>query len=96
MGKLKDDALRSDDLKGKTVLVTGAARRIGREIALAAARAGGDVAITYLTSERQARQTVAELLLKHVACQLGLMPRTMRVVHMQVSVLTIDTFGLDC
>ena len=61
MGKLKDDALRSDDLKGKTVLVTGAARRIGREIALAAARAGGDVAITYLTSERQARQTVAEL-----------------------------------
>lgn len=61
MEKLKDDALRSDDLKGKTVLVTGAARRIGREIALAAARAGGDVAITYLTSERQARQTVAEL-----------------------------------
>ena len=61
MGKLKDDALKSDDLKGKTVLVTGAARRIGREIALAAARAGGDVAITYLTSERQARQTVAEL-----------------------------------
>jgi NAD(P)-dependent dehydrogenase (short-subunit alcohol dehydrogenase family) len=61
VGKLKDDALRSDDLKGKTVLVTGAARRIGREIALAAARAGGDVAITYLTSERQARQTVAEL-----------------------------------
>ena len=41
--------------------MTGAARRIGREIALAAARAGGDVAITYLTSERQARQTVAEL-----------------------------------
>jgi NAD(P)-dependent dehydrogenase (short-subunit alcohol dehydrogenase family) len=61
VGKLKDDALRSDDLKGKTVLVTGAARRIGCEIALAAARAGGDVAITYLTSERQARQTVAEL-----------------------------------
>ena len=61
MGKLKDDALRSDDLKGKTVLVTGAARRIGREIAVAAARAGGDIAITYLTSERQARQTVAEL-----------------------------------
>jgi 3-oxoacyl-[acyl-carrier protein] reductase/pteridine reductase len=61
VGKLKDDALRSDDLKGKTVLVTGAARRIGREIALAAARAGGDVAITYLTSERQARRTVTEL-----------------------------------
>jgi NAD(P)-dependent dehydrogenase (short-subunit alcohol dehydrogenase family) len=61
VGKLKDDALKSDDLKGKTVLVTGAARRIGREIALAAARAEGDVAITYLTSERQARQTVAEL-----------------------------------
>ncbi len=50
-----------DDLTGKTVLVTGAARRIGREIALASGRAGADVAITYLTSEREARRTVTEL-----------------------------------
>jgi len=39
-------------------LVTGAARRIGREIALTLARAGADVAITYLSSEQDAQATV--------------------------------------
>jgi 3-oxoacyl-[acyl-carrier protein] reductase/pteridine reductase len=49
------------ELKGKSVLVTGAAKRIGRALALAFARAGADVAITYLSSEAVVRQTVAEL-----------------------------------
>ena len=49
------------ELKGKAVLVTGGAKRIGREIALTLARAGADVAITYLGSERQARHTVTDL-----------------------------------
>jgi len=49
------------ELSGKTVLVTGGARRIGREIALAAARAGANVAITYLKSEREARRTLEEI-----------------------------------
>ena len=49
------------DLNGKTVLVTGGARNIGREIALAAARAGANVAITYLRSEREARRTLEEV-----------------------------------
>ncbi len=49
------------DLKGKTALVTGGARRIGREIALALAAAGADVAITYLRSGREARQTLEQL-----------------------------------
>jgi NAD(P)-dependent dehydrogenase (short-subunit alcohol dehydrogenase family) len=48
-------------LKGKTVLVTGGARRIGREIALALARAGADVAITYRRSLREAEETAAEI-----------------------------------
>lgn len=48
-------------LKGKTVLVTGAAKRIGRAIALALAEQGADVAITYLNSQTQAEQTVREL-----------------------------------
>ncbi len=48
-------------LKGRVVLVTGAAKRIGRALALALARAGADVAITYLSSEALARQTLAEL-----------------------------------
>jgi NAD(P)-dependent dehydrogenase (short-subunit alcohol dehydrogenase family) len=48
-------------LSGKTVLVTGAARRLGRAIALAAAEAGANVAITYRTSAREAESLVAEL-----------------------------------
>ena len=41
-------------LGGKSALVTGGARRIGRGIALALAQAGADVAITYLTSHAEA------------------------------------------
>jgi len=48
-------------LAGKIVLVTGAAKRLGRMTALAAARNGADVAITYLESEREARKLVGEL-----------------------------------
>jgi NAD(P)-dependent dehydrogenase (short-subunit alcohol dehydrogenase family) len=48
-------------LSGKTVLVTGAAKRLGRDIALAAAEAGANVAITYRTSAREAESLVAEL-----------------------------------
>jgi 3-oxoacyl-[acyl-carrier protein] reductase/pteridine reductase len=46
-----------DLLDGKSALVTGGARRIGREIALTLARAGADVAVTYLNSQIEARQT---------------------------------------
>jgi NAD(P)-dependent dehydrogenase (short-subunit alcohol dehydrogenase family) len=48
-------------LSGKTALVTGGARRIGREIALALARSGADVAITYLESHAAAVDTVGEI-----------------------------------
>ncbi|MEO6804977.1 MAG: SDR family oxidoreductase [Edaphobacter sp.] len=48
-------------LKGKTVLVTGAARRIGRTIALALAERGASVAISYLTSQPEAENTVHAL-----------------------------------
>ena len=44
----------------RTVLVTGAARRLGREIALTLARQGWNVAIHYRTSTDDALQTVAE------------------------------------
>jgi 3-oxoacyl-[acyl-carrier protein] reductase/pteridine reductase len=49
------------ELKGKTALITGAAKRIGREIALELARAGADVAITFRTSDGEARRTIIEL-----------------------------------
>src|SRR5271168_5233646 len=48
-------------LSGKTVLVTGAAKRLGRAIALAAAENGADVAITYRESAREARAVIEEL-----------------------------------
>lgn len=42
-------------------MVTGASRRIGRVLALALAKAGANVAITYRDSEAQAQQTRKEL-----------------------------------
>ena len=47
-------------LEGKTVLVTGAARRIGRALALAVADAGADVIIHYSASEDAAEETRRE------------------------------------
>jgi len=53
-------------LSGKTILVTGAAKRLGRAIALAAAQNGADVAITYRESAREARAVIEELALEGV------------------------------
>jgi pteridine reductase len=49
------------DLKGKTVFITGAARRLGKAIALAMAQAGANVAFTYRSSAIEAKQTVKEI-----------------------------------
>jgi 3-oxoacyl-[acyl-carrier protein] reductase/pteridine reductase len=48
-------------LSGKSALVTGGARRIGRGIALALAGTGADVAITYRNSQAEAAQTAEEI-----------------------------------
>jgi 3-oxoacyl-[acyl-carrier protein] reductase len=48
-------------LTGKAMLVTGASSGIGRAIALAAARAGADVAITYRRNEPGAREVAREI-----------------------------------
>jgi pteridine reductase len=48
-------------LSGKSVLVTGAAQRIGRQIALTLAEAGADVAITYRNSKAEASQTITDI-----------------------------------
>ncbi len=50
----------ANDLRGKTILVTGAARRIGRAIALRLAEEGARVAIHFGSSEAEARRTAEE------------------------------------
>jgi len=51
----------SQPLRGKTALITGGAKRLGRASALALAQAGADVAITFRNSSGEAQQTVADL-----------------------------------
>lgn len=48
-------------LQGKSVFITGGARRLGRATALAMAEAGADVAITFRNSAREAQHTVIDL-----------------------------------
>jgi pteridine reductase len=58
---LKCVKLTAMNLSGKTVLVTGAAKRVGREIALALARRGANIVVHYNSSARDARRVVAEI-----------------------------------
>ena len=48
------------NLSGKTALVTGGARRVGKALALALGRAGADVVINYNNSGTEADETVRE------------------------------------
>jgi NAD(P)-dependent dehydrogenase (short-subunit alcohol dehydrogenase family) len=53
----------------KAVLVTGAAKRLGREIALHFARQGWDVAVHYGRSEKEAQETVSQIQGMGVQCE---------------------------
>jgi 3-oxoacyl-[acyl-carrier protein] reductase/pteridine reductase len=53
--------MATDPLAGKSALVTGGARRIGRAIALALAQAGADVAVSYRSSPAEAAQTADDI-----------------------------------
>lgn len=48
-------------LKGKHILITGAAKRVGREIALALARKGASIAVHYNSSAKDAERTAADI-----------------------------------
>jgi len=48
-------------LKNRTVLITGGARRIGRHLALTAARAGADVILHHANSPSEASETAKEI-----------------------------------
>lgn len=49
------------ELQGKTALVTGGARRVGRELCLALARAGADVVVNYRRSSAAADELCREI-----------------------------------
>jgi pteridine reductase len=52
---------KNTSLDGKNILITGAARRIGRALALAVAGAGGTVILHYGSSEHEAERTRTEI-----------------------------------
>jgi hypothetical protein len=59
-------------LEGRHALITGADSGIGRAVALAFAREGADVAISYLSEEKDARET--ERLVTEAGRQAVLLP----------------------
>jgi pteridine reductase len=61
--KTMAESLRS--LIGKTALVTGAAKRLGRVLALALARQGVQVVVHYNTSQAEAGQVLEEIQQQH-------------------------------
>jgi pteridine reductase len=56
------------ELIGKTALVTGGAKRVGREIALAFARRGAHIVLHHNKSEEEAKATAAEIKAFGVGC----------------------------
>jgi 3-oxoacyl-[acyl-carrier protein] reductase len=53
--------MSNKDLEGKTALVTGGSRGIGRATCLALAREGARVAVNYLSNAEAAREAVADI-----------------------------------
>ena len=58
------------ELIGKTSLVTGASKRVGREIALALARKGSHILLHYRGSKDDAQKTASEIAALGVKCTL--------------------------
>ncbi len=57
--------------KGRTALVTGGARRLGKEIALSLARQGADIILHYFQSRQEADETAEEIRSSGRKCRLS-------------------------
>lgn len=88
---------RALNLKGKNCLVTGAAKRVAREIAFALADRGANIAVHYNSSAAAARQVVREIQARGVdAIAVKADQRNARQVRQAVT-QAIRRFGtLDC
>jgi len=83
-------------LSGKWALITGGAIRIGREISLALARAGADIAFTYHRSAEEAQDTaaaIAELGVRSLALSCDL--RDASAVRLTIQKFVAESGRLD-
>ncbi len=62
MNNMQSTNLYAGTLEGKTILITGAARRIGKHLAMTVAKAGGNVIVHHAHSPNEAKNVAQEII----------------------------------